>query len=57
MAGETHQNFLPDKKANQARFVTIFLGVVVLVERNSLVIANLKGVFQFSIYLNLPKFE
>ncbi len=57
MAGETHQNFLPDKKANQARFVTIFLGVVGLVERNSLVIANLKGVFQFSIYLNLPKFE
>ena len=34
-ARETHLNFLPDKIANQAKFVIIFLGVVGWVERHS----------------------
>ena len=55
--GETHLDFLPDKKANQAKFVIIFLGVVGWVERNSLMIANLRGPFECPLCLNLPKFE
>ena len=56
-AGETHLNFLPDKKANQAEFVIILLGVVGWVERNSLMIANLSGVFECPLRVNLPKLE
>ena len=46
MSGETHLNFLLGKKENQTEFVVVLLKIVGWVERKSLMIVNLKGVFE-----------
>ena len=51
---ETHLNFLLDKKENQAKFVASFLRIV-WVERNSLMIVNLRGVSESPLCMNIPK--
>ena len=54
IAGETHLNFLLGKK-NQAKFVASFLRIVGWVERNSLIIVNLRGVSESPLCMNIPK--
>ena len=55
--GETHLNYLLDKKEIRAKFVRIFLRIVGWVERDSVKIADLGGVFGCPLCLNVPKFE
>ena len=54
-AGETHLNFLLGKKENQAKFVAILLKIVGWVERNSLMIINLRGVSECPLCMNMSK--
>ena len=53
--GETHQNFLLGRKENQAKFVAIFQKIVGWVERNSLMIVNLRGVSESPLCMIMSK--
>ncbi len=54
-SGETHLNFLLGKKENQAKFVAIFLKIVGWVERNSLMMVNLRGVSESPLCMSMSK--